>query len=65
MTPIEGRIRISSILIVLGLLVEAASFLWDSPLAFVLFLVAGCGLIAAGIVFFLLSLITVGVSEQR
>jgi hypothetical protein len=59
-TPIERRIRIASILVIAGLLVEAVSFFWRSPLSFFLFLFGACGLAAAGIVFFLISLITVG-----
>jgi hypothetical protein len=47
-TPIERRIRIASILVIAGLLVEAASFFWKSPLSFFLFLFVACGLAAAG-----------------
>ena len=56
----ERRIRIASILVIAGLLVEAVSFFWKSPLSFFLFLFGACGLAAAGIVLFLISLITVG-----
>jgi hypothetical protein len=59
MTVMERRIRIASTLVVLGLLVECATFVWKSPLAFFLFLIAGCGIAAAGILLFLVSLITV------
>ena len=59
-TPIERRIRIASILVIAGLLVEAVSFFWKSPLSFFLFLFGACGLGAAGIVLFLISLVTVG-----
>lgn len=59
MTTIERRIRLASLLVVLGLLVEIASFIWKSPLAFFLFLVGACGIAAAGIVLFLISLVTV------
>ena len=59
-TRIERRIRLAAILVIAGLLVEAASFFWKSPLSFFLFLFGACGLAAAGIVLFLISLITVG-----
>ena len=59
-TPIERRIRLAAILVIAGLLVEGASFFWKSPLSFFLFLFGACGLAAAGIVLFLISLITVG-----
>ena len=58
--PIERRIRLASLLVIAGLLVEAVSFFWKSPLSFFLFLFVACGLAAGGIVFFLISLITVG-----
>ena len=58
-TIIEHRIRLASALVILGLLVEVASFLWKSPLAFFLFLVGACGISAAGILLFLVSLVTV------
>jgi hypothetical protein len=56
---IERRIRLASVLVVVGLLVEVASLLWKSPLAFFLFLVGACGIAAAGILLFLVSLVTV------
>ena len=59
-TPIERRIRLASLFVIAGLLVEAVSFFWKSPLSFFLFLFGACGLAAAGIVLFLISLITVG-----
>ena len=59
-TPIERRIRTSSILVIAGLLVEAASFFWRSPLSYFLFLFGACGLAAAGILLFMISLVTVG-----
>ena len=59
MTTIESRIRLASVLVVVGLLVEIASFVWKSPLAFFLFLIGACGIAAAGIVIFLISLVTV------
>ena len=59
MTTIERRIRIASVLVVLGLVVEIVSFVWKSPLAFFLFLIGACGIAAAGILLFLISLVTV------
>ena len=57
MTPMEKRIRAASTLVLIGLLVECGTFFWKSPLAFFLFLFVGCGIAAAGIVLFLVSLI--------
>lgn len=50
-------LRVSSILVVLGLAVEIASLLWFHPLSFVLFAFVGAALVAAGILLFLASLV--------
>ncbi len=55
---IEHRIRWSGRLIVTGLVVQLLSLLWTHPLAFVGFLLIGCPLVAAGILFFLYSLVS-------
>jgi hypothetical protein len=52
-------LRISSALIILGLLVEIASLLWFHPLSFVLFAFVGASLIGLGIVVYLVSLVFV------
>ena len=58
-TPvIETRIKWASRLIGTGLLVQLVALLAVHPLAFVLFLVVGCPLVAAGIVLYLLSLVS-------
>jgi hypothetical protein len=59
MTLLERRIRIASTLVLLGLVVECLTFAWRSPLAFFLFLIVGCGIAGAGILVFLVSLVTV------
>jgi hypothetical protein len=59
MILLERRIRLASMLVLLGLLVECATLAWKSPLAFFLFLIVGCGIAGAGILIFLVSLITV------
>ena len=58
-TLIERRIRIASVLVILGMIVELVSFRWRSPLAFFLFLFGACAITFVGIVIFLVSLITV------
>lgn len=50
-------LRVSSILVVLGLSVEIASLLWFHPLSFVLFAFVGAVLVSAGILVFLASLV--------
>jgi hypothetical protein len=54
---IRRFLQVSSGMIVLGLLVEIASFLWFHPLSFVLFLFVGATLVGLGILVYLLSLV--------
>lgn len=49
--------RASSVLIILGLLVEIVSLLWFHPLSFVLFAFLGAILIGLGIMVYLASLV--------
>lgn len=53
-----ARLRVSGILLILGLLVEWVSLLWETPLAFLLFAFVGGVLLLAGIALYLLSLVT-------
>lgn len=57
---LEGRLRVSGILIVLGLLVEALSLVRIHPLAFLGFMFVGGGFLVAGIAIYLYSLVSVG-----
>ena len=60
---IQNLLRVSSGLIILGLLVEVVSLLWFHPLSFVLFIFVGVFLIGLGILIYLLSLVF-GVSRS-
>jgi len=53
---IRRFLQVSSVLIILGLLVEIVSLLWFHPLAFVLFAFVGAFLIGLGILVYLASL---------
>ena len=70
---ISKKLRISGILIILGLLAEALSLLWNHPLSFIAFVDIGGLSIFIGIVIYLLALVSterrrddsaVGVSSQ-
>jgi hypothetical protein len=50
-------LRISSVLIILGLILEIVSLLWFHPLSFVLFAFVAGSLIGAGILVYLVSLL--------
>jgi hypothetical protein len=52
-------LRISGVLIILGLLVEALSLIRIHPLSFLAFMFIGGGLLAAGVVTYLYSLVAV------
>jgi len=52
------KLRIAGGLVIVGLLVELISLYWNNPLAFMLFLSLGGGLVALGILFFLWSLVS-------
>ena len=54
---LERRLRVSGTLIILGLMVEAICLLWSRPIAFVVFIGFGGTLLAAGILFYLYSLL--------
>jgi len=57
---LEGRLRVSGILIVIGLLVEALSLVRIHPLAFLGFMFIGGGFLVVGVAIYLYSLVTVG-----
>lgn len=57
MTTPERRVSNCAVLIETGLLIQLVSLLWSHPLAFVVYLVVGTPLVAAGALLFLWSLI--------
>jgi len=54
----ERRLRISGVLTILGLIIEAMSLLWVHALAFIVFALVGGLLIGLGIIIYLYSLIS-------
>jgi uncharacterized membrane protein len=52
------HLRVSGVLLILGLAVELISLLWEKPLAFLLFAFVGGALLIAGIALYLLSLLS-------
>ncbi len=62
---LERRLRISGVLIALGLLTEAASLVRIHPLAFLSFMFIGGGFLAAGILTYLLALIALPASPAE
>lgn len=56
----QKYLRISSVLVILGLLVEIVSLVWLHPLAFVLFAFVGAFLIGLGILVYLAGIVFAG-----
>ncbi len=55
---LSKKLRIAGILIIVGLVVEGLSLLWNHPLSFVAFLGVGGILLAAGMLLYLWSLVS-------
>lgn len=55
---LDRRLQAAGILIVIGLLVEAWTLHWNSPIGFLIFLGIGGLLMAAGILIYLLALVS-------
>ncbi len=56
---IRRLLRVSSALVIAGLLLEIVSLLWSHPLSFVLFAFVAAALIGLGILVYLVSLVFV------
>lgn len=54
----DQRLRLAAILIVVGLLIEAWTLSWNSPIGFLVFLGIGGFFIALGILIYLLTLVS-------
>ena len=54
----DRRLRISGILVIIGLLVEALCLVWSRPIAFVVLVGLGGALIGLGVLLFLYSLVS-------
>ncbi|HTC93203.1 MAG TPA: hypothetical protein VK699_07110 [Terriglobales bacterium] len=55
---ISKKLRVAGILVILGLVVEGFSLLWNHPLSFLAFLCIGGVFLALGIVIYLLALVS-------
>lgn len=63
--PTHARLRLSGIFIILGLIVQASSLLWNHPLSFIAFVTIGGLLLAIGIVLYLLALVNMGGNPEQ
>lgn len=55
----DARIRGASAIVLLGVLIEAITLVWAGPVSFLVFMMVGCALVVLGIVYYLISLVTV------
>jgi len=62
---LHRRLRVSGVLIILGLAVELLSLIRIHPLAFMGFLLVGGGLLAAGVILYLVSLVHIAPTASR
>jgi len=59
------RLRISGILVLIGLLTELLSLLWSQPASFLAFLLIGGPFLLSGMLFFLYSLVAMDSSASQ
>ena len=57
---LAGRLQVSGVAIAAGLGIELATLFWNHPVSFFLFLTLGAGLVTAGMLFYLWSIVTRG-----
>jgi|GEM_PF-646421 len=57
-SKLEKRLRISGVLVIIGLVVELISLRWPHPTSFLLFVIVGGLFMGAGMVLYLFSLVT-------
>jgi hypothetical protein len=56
---LNKRLRMAGVLVLLGLVVELVTFLWNRPVAFFLF-IAGAGVTFLGVLIYLFSIVSPG-----
>lgn len=59
------RLRLAGILLIIGLLVEVFSLLWNHPLSFIAFASVGLFFLFSGVVLYLFSLLQHTAREER
>jgi predicted membrane channel-forming protein YqfA (hemolysin III family) len=63
--PIHAKLRLSGAFIILGLMVQALSLLWNHPLSFIAFVTVGGLLLAIGIVLYLLTVVNTAAARSE
>jgi hydrogenase/urease accessory protein HupE len=60
--PIHDRLRLAGAFIILGLMIQALSLLWNHPLSFIAFVILGGLLQVIGMALYLLTLVNIAES---
>jgi hypothetical protein len=55
---LQQRLKVAAYLLIAGLIIEAVTLYWSSPLSFMLFIGVGGTLIALGIIVYLIAIVT-------
>jgi hypothetical protein len=63
--PLERKLQISGMILIVGLVVEVLCLLSGSPFGFILFVGLGCLLIAMGVLYYLYSLASTASSSAK
>lgn len=63
--PLYGKLRLSGWFIMLGLVVQALSLLWNHPLSFVAFIAIGGTLLVIGIILYLFTLVNLASDKSN
>ena len=61
----DQKLRIAAVLIVVGLIIEAWTLRWNSPIGFLVFLGIGGLFIVCGIFIYLLALVAIAPKNER
>jgi hypothetical protein len=62
--PMHSRLRLAGIFIILGLIVQVLSLLWNHPLSFIAFITLGGLLLAIGIIVYLLTVVNMAANPE-
>ena len=54
---LQQRLKLAAYLLIAGLIIEAVTLYWSSPLSFMLFMAASGSLVALGIIIYLVAIV--------
>lgn len=62
-SPIHSKLRLAGVLIIVGLVVQALSLLWNHPLSFIAFVSIGGLVLGIGIILYLFTLVNIPAAQ--